>query len=82
MWVCLVNAKGQRKIDAQVLAAGQSRGPFRSKRFLVTVGNGGGDLVVNGRKRNVPETSKPVGYSITTAGVKSLPESRQPGCGA
>ena len=33
VWVCLVNATGQRKIDAQVLAAGQSRGPFRSKRF-------------------------------------------------
>ena len=82
VWVCLVNAKGKAKINAQVLAAGDARGPYRSKSFRVTIGNGGGDLVVNGRRKNVPETSKPVGYSITTDGVRSLPQSKQPGCGA
>lgn len=82
VWVCLVDSKGDRKINAEVLAAGERRGPFRSKRFLITVGNGGGDFIVNGRRRNVPETSEPLGYSITPNGVKTLSQARQPGCGA
>lgn len=82
VWVCLVNAKGDTPIAGQTLAAGDAKGPFSSKRFRLTVGNGGGDFAVNGRKRNVPETARPLGYSVTPAGVESLPESQQPTCGA
>jgi hypothetical protein len=80
VWVCLVDAKGEALIGGRTLAGGNTEGPFRSKRFRLTVGNGGADLRVNGRKRDLPETSKPLGYSISDAGLRRLPAARQPTC--
>src|SRR5438552_10354000 len=51
VWVCLVDAKGRSRIAGRTLAAGARVGPFRSTRFEVTLGNGGGDLRVNGKSR-------------------------------
>jgi hypothetical protein len=81
VWVCLVDGAGRARVNGQVLTGGDSRGPFRSRRFEVTVGNGGGDLVIDGKRRNVRETAEPLGYSIDPDGVKVLSEADRPTCG-
>ena len=80
VWVCLVDAAGKPLVGGRTLAEGDSEGPFRSKRFRVTLGNGGGDLRVNGKLRDVPDSSVPVGLAISPSGTRPLPESRRPTC--
>ncbi len=81
VWVCLVDSGGKVRVDGKVLAAGDNQGPFRSKSFKITVGNGGGDLRINGTRKNVPDTSEPIGYSITSKRVRLLSDAARPTCG-
>ena len=62
------------------MAAGEQEGPFRSSAFEVTIGNGGGDLVIDGKRRDTPEVSEPIGYSIKPSGTKVLPAAERPTC--
>jgi cytoskeleton protein RodZ len=80
VWVCLVDARGNDRIEGRTVAAGEEEGPFRSSAFEVTIGNGGGDLVVDGKRRDTPEVSEPVGYSIKPAGIDVLSASERPTC--
>ncbi len=82
VWVCLQNAAGKRLIEGRTLESGAKEGPFRSRRFEITVGNGGGDLRLNGKLRDLPETSAPQGYAISRSGLRGLAESRRPTCEA
>jgi helix-turn-helix protein/uncharacterized protein DUF4115 len=82
VWVCLVDTKGKRLVEGRTLASGDREGPFRSKRFSITVGNGGGDLRVNGKLRDLPDRAVPQGYSVSAAGVKPLGEQQRPTCAA
>jgi cytoskeleton protein RodZ len=81
VWVCLVDARDNPRVDARILPAGAHEGPFTSREFKVTVGNGGGDLQINGRVRDTPETSRPLGYSVKGSGTTILPASQRPTCG-
>ena len=81
VWVCLVDASGTPRVNAEVLAAGDRKGPFRSKAFRVTVGNGGGDLRIDGKRRDTPERPEPLGYIVRPSGIKVLPASSRPTCG-
>jgi hypothetical protein len=81
VWVCVVDGEGKTLVGGRTLAAGDREGPFRARRFRVTLGNGGGDLRVNGRPREVPDSAEPIGYSVSASGTKSLPEERRPNCG-
>ena len=42
----------------------------------MTVGNGGGDLVINGKLRDTPELSQPIGYVVKPSGDEVLPADR------
>ena len=80
VWVCLVDAKGNDRIAGQTVTPGEKQGPFRSSAFKVTFGNGGGDLVIDGKRRDTPERSEPTGYSIKPSGTEILPASERPTC--
>jgi cytoskeleton protein RodZ len=80
VWVCLVDAQGNDRIAGQTMAAGAEEGPFRSSSFTVTIGNGGGDLVIDGKRRDTPERAEPVGYRIKPSGTEVLPAADRPGC--
>jgi cytoskeleton protein RodZ len=80
VWVCLENADGRRLVSSQTLQSGQKRGPYTSRRFRFTLGNGQARLMVNGRNRTVPPSSDPVGYELTPTGRKELSEERRPTC--
>jgi hypothetical protein len=77
-----VDAKGRERVGGAVVAAGTREGPFESSRFRITVGNGGGDFRVNGKLRDVPDRSTPLGYAINPTRTRVLPASEQPTCGS
>ena len=81
VWVCVVDARERPRVDAEILAAGAREGPFTSTSFRVTVGNGGGDLRVDGKLRDTPERSEPVGFFVRPSGTSILAASEQPTCG-
>jgi cytoskeleton protein RodZ len=81
VWVCVVDARDRPRVDALILDAGAREGPFTSTSFKVTVGNGGGDLRINGKLRDSPERSEPVGFDVRPSGTSILPASEQPTCG-
>ncbi len=80
VWVCVVDAKGEPRVPGVTLAQGDREGPFRSKSFRVTVGNGGGDLRVNGRRRDTPERAEPIGYLVRASGTSVLSQAKRPTC--
>ena len=80
VYVCLESATGDRLVDGQILNPGDKPGTFRSKRFLIGLGNGSVVLRMNGKAFHVPDTSDPVGYELTTSGAHQVPESRRPTC--
>jgi cytoskeleton protein RodZ len=81
VWVCVVDARERPRVDAQTLAAGAREGPFTSASFKVTVGNGGGDLRINGKLRDTPDRAEPIGYVVKPSGADILPASQAPTCG-
>jgi cytoskeleton protein RodZ len=81
VWVCVVDGRDRPRVDARTLTAGQREGPFTATSFKVTVGNGGGDLRINGKLRDTPERSEPLGYLVKASGVEVLPSTQRPTCG-
>lgn len=80
VWVCLVDGSDRERLGGVVLAAGDREGPFRSRSFRVTVGNGGGDLRVDGRRRDTPERAEPLGYRVRPGAVTVLGAESRPTC--
>jgi cytoskeleton protein RodZ len=81
VWVCVVDAKGELRVPGVTLAEGDREGPFRSRSFRVTIGNGGGDLRINGRRRDTPDRAEPVGYLVRGSATSVLGEADRPSCG-
>jgi cytoskeleton protein RodZ len=81
VWVCVVDGSDRERVGGVVLAAGDREGPFRSRSFRVTVGNGGGDLRIDGRRRDTPDRAEPLGYRVRPSGVTVLGEGSRPTCG-
>jgi hypothetical protein len=81
VWVCVVDARDRPVVAARTLTAGERQGPFTSTSFKVTVGNGGGDLRINGKLRDTPDRSEPVGYLVKPSGTTTLPATESPTCG-
>jgi helix-turn-helix protein len=81
VWVCLVDDRDRARVNARILAAGDREGPFTAPSFKVTVGNGGGDLRINGKLRDTPDRSEPLGYVVKPSGTDLLPAAERPTCG-
>ncbi len=82
VYVCLTGG-GRTLVNGAILTGGARQGPWRAKRFRVTLGNGEARLVVNGKARSVPAVTTGVGYEITPpARVKALPRASWPSCRA
>ena len=80
VWVCVVDARDRPRVNARILAAGERQGPFTSPSFKVTVGNGGGDLRINGKLRDTPDRSEPIGYLVKPSGTTVLGAAESPTC--
>jgi cytoskeleton protein RodZ len=81
VWVCVVDSRSHLRVAGRTLVAGDREGPFSSAWFKATIGNGGGDLEINGKRRDTPDRSEPVGYLIKPSGTTVLSAERQPTCG-
>ena len=81
VWVCVEEARGSAPVDGETLTAGERRGPFASRRFELTLGNGSIELRANGDQVKVPALSEPLGFRITPDGARRLPPGAGPTCG-
>lgn len=80
VWVCLVDDEGRAPVNGETLTADEVRGPFDSRGFEVTVGNGSVEMTVDGEPTEIPPVAEPLGYRITPSGVRKLDPSSQPTC--
>jgi helix-turn-helix protein/uncharacterized protein DUF4115 len=80
VWVCVIDSAGTHLVDGETLTAEQSRGPFSSDRFEMTLGNGSVELTVDGQPVRVPALAEPLGYRVTASGARRLDPSAQPSC--
>lgn len=81
VWVCVVDGRNRPRVNGQTLAAGDRQGPFTASSFKITVGNGGGDLEINGKLRDTPDRAEPIGYLVKPTGTAILPATQRPTCG-
>lgn len=82
VYVCLRAAGNRTLVRGETLQAGDTRGPFRSTSYKMSLGNNGVVLRVNGKTVPVSASSGAIGLRITRKGRSTLPESRQPKCRA
>jgi cytoskeleton protein RodZ len=80
VWVCLVDDRGRVLIDGQTLTVDEERGPFEAKAFEATFGNGSVRLEVDDDPVRVPALAEPLGYRITSGGLRELDLSARPDC--
>jgi cytoskeletal protein RodZ len=81
VWVCLVDDRGNPRVDSETLDTNESRGPFNAGGFDVTFGNGSVEMTVDGESAPIPQAAEPLGYRITPSGeVRRLDPSSRPTC--
>jgi Helix-turn-helix domain len=80
VWVCMVNQEGMPVVNGLILAPGAQQGPFRSRKFDVTFGNGQVALEVDGREVPVADTANPIGYELVPGKVRELGIADRPSC--
>lgn len=81
VWVCLLDATGEPLVAGEILEAGAQEGPFTSRSFTMSFGNGEVDLTLDGEPAPVEETPSPIGYAVETGGgLEPLAEAERPTC--
>lgn len=81
VWVCLLDGEGAPLVDGQILEEGAEAGPYRSQDFEIALGNGSVEMVVDGKRADVEESSSPVGYRVEEGGkLIALEEGERPDC--
>jgi cytoskeleton protein RodZ len=81
VYVCLVDAGGDRLLDGVTLAAGQRVGPFRSRLLRVNFGTSSVRMRVGSRTYGVADSANPVGYELRPGRPpRRLPDARRPSC--
>lgn len=79
VYSCLFAGK-KRLITGQTLTPSDPSATYRSKRFIVVLGNGDATLRVNGKTVKVPQSDQPIGYEITSAGRSRIAVADLPTC--
>jgi cytoskeleton protein RodZ len=64
VYVCLVDAKGNKVINGSTLTAGQRTRTYRAKRFRANFGNGAIRMRVNGKSYPAAGSANPLGYEM------------------
>lgn len=80
VYVCLIG-NGQRKlIPGLIVEPPYTPVTYHAKRFEITLGNNAVTMYVNGKPMSVPPSSQAIGYSVTSAGRRSLAQGQLPTC--
>ena len=77
---CLTDGNGKRLIPGVIFAAGQSIPPQTAKKLLLTLGNAGVQMKVNGKTVPVAPSARSIGYMLMPGKTTPLPPGRQPTC--
>jgi len=81
IWVCLVESGGRELIPGTILLPEESgTHTFHASRFEINLGNNEVELLVDGRRQQVPASKEPIGYSISGSGVTPLAPGSLPTC--
>jgi cytoskeleton protein RodZ len=80
VWVCLVDHSGAPLVNAETLAAGDDRGPFKDRDMKLNLGNGEIRIELNGKQVPIPSAGEPTGFDLTPEGAKPLSASERPTC--
>jgi transcriptional regulator with XRE-family HTH domain len=80
VYVCLTSAQGRKLIAGQTLTPGSRTRVYRSRRFLLTLGNSSARLKIDGRVQSLPASANPISLSIGPRGSRPLAASRAPTC--
>jgi cytoskeletal protein RodZ len=80
VWICLEDARGRKLIPGQQLPAGTAKGPYRSSKFRITLGNGNAILRVNGKSVPMQPSTNGQGFTITRAKQTPLSAAQRPTC--
>ena len=80
VYVCLIDAAGRKRIPGLIIQPPYTPLKYHSSHFELLLGNSSVTLHIDGKAFSVPASSKPIGYSITTAGRTTLAANTQPTC--
>jgi cytoskeleton protein RodZ len=64
VYVCVVDATGKAIVKNEYLEPGKSTKTFRSRRFRMNLGNGDVYMRVSGKRYQVADLGKPIGYEV------------------
>jgi cytoskeletal protein RodZ len=76
---CLVDAGGRQRIPGATLQQSATAGPYRSRSFRLTLGNGNARVRVNGKLHDVPDAS-PVSFRISKGSFQRVAPASVPSC--
>jgi cytoskeleton protein RodZ len=79
VYVCVEDGNGNKLIDGQTFAAGQSVPVETAHKLMITLGNGGVQMQVNGKPVTLAPGS-PIGYEITPQKTTQLSAGQLPTC--
>jgi len=79
VWICVENQAGKPLMTARDFTVGETIPTLHARQLLMTLGNAGVTMTVNGKPYTVPAGSSAIGLRITPTGVKPL--SPAPTCG-
>jgi cytoskeletal protein RodZ len=79
VYVCVVDGSGKRLIPGVIFAAGDSIPAETAKKLLLTLGNSGVQMKVNGTTVRIAPGS-PIGYELTPGKTSLLPAGQLPTC--
>lgn len=80
VYVCLTDAAGHKLIPGVTYSAGQTIPVHHGSRLLLTLGNAGVDMKVNGKPVAVHASPTAIGLELTPTGTRALTAARQPTC--
>jgi cytoskeletal protein RodZ len=80
VYVCLVQGNGKFLIFEKTFAPGDTIPTYTRKKLLLTLGNAGVQMKVNGKPVQVPQSSNAIRFQLTPAGVQPIPMTQTPTC--
>lgn len=80
VYVCLIGDDQRRLIPGLIVEPPYTPVTYHARRFQITLGNSSVTMYVNGKPMSVPPSSQAIGYSVTAAGRRSLPQGQLPTC--
>ena len=80
VYVCLEDGNGKRLIPGVIFAAGQSIPTQTARKLLLTLGNAGVQMKVDGKTVPVSPSARAIGYMLIPGKTTPLSPAHQPTC--